>query len=106
MLCVGFIYFIFLYIDIRIHIKKAKHALKEREKREEFYNDQMNKASSQQETGPLELNSRPNGLNHVVVPFAPVAPVSHRYCFATGRHGEFFYLKLGAACKLPILINH
>ena len=24
-------------------------------------------------------------------------PISHRYCFATGRHGEFLYLKLGAA---------
>lgn len=30
----------------------------------------------------------------------PVKPVSHRYCFMTGRHGEFMYLKLGAACKL------
>jgi len=26
-----------------------------------------------------------------------VKPISHRYCFATGRHGEFLYLKLGAA---------
>lgn len=27
----------------------------------------------------------------------PIKPISHRYCFATGRHGEFLYLKLGAA---------
>lgn len=29
----------------------------------------------------------------------PIPPVSHNYCFMTGRHGEFFYLKIGAACK-------
>lgn len=33
----------------------------------------------------------------------PVKPVSHRYCFMTGRHGEFMYLKLGAACKFLCL---
>jgi Otopetrin len=27
----------------------------------------------------------------------PVKKISHRYCFTTGRHGEFLYLKLGAA---------
>lgn len=26
----------------------------------------------------------------------PIKSVSHRYCFMTGRHGEFLYLKLGA----------
>lgn len=29
----------------------------------------------------------------------PLQGVSHKYCFMTGRHGEFFYLKFGAACK-------
>lgn len=35
-----------------------------------------------------------------------VKPVSHRYCFMTGRHGEFMYLKLGAACKCLYLVPH
>jgi hypothetical protein len=28
---------------------------------------------------------------------SPIKAISHRYCFQTGRHGEFLYLKLGAA---------
>lgn len=36
----------------------------------------------------------------------PVKPVSHRYCFMTGRHGEFMYLKLGAACKIIFFPFH
>lgn len=31
MITLGFSYFIFLYIDIRLHMKKAKKALKEKE---------------------------------------------------------------------------
>lgn len=27
----------------------------------------------------------------------PIKPQIHKYCFVTGRHGEFLYLKLGAA---------
>ena len=29
--------------------------------------------------------------------FKPIKPQIHKYCFVTGRHGEFLYLKLGAA---------
>lgn len=28
---------------------------------------------------------------------SPIQSVPHNYCFMTGRHGEFLYLKLGAA---------
>lgn len=43
MLSVGFIYFIFLYVDIRHHIKKAKHAVKEKERRIKLYEEQIEK---------------------------------------------------------------
>lgn len=43
-----------------------------------------------------------NGYNSLQIPLPnltldQIKPISHEYCFATGRHGEFFYLKLGAA---------
>lgn len=43
MLSIGFIYFIFLYADIRNHIKKAKHAVKEKERRIRLYEEQIAK---------------------------------------------------------------
>jgi Otopetrin len=36
----------------------------------------------------------------------PLQPVSHRYCFQTGRHGEFVYLKFGAAWFCFGLLTH
>lgn len=36
----------------------------------------------------------------------PIQPVSHRYCFKSGRHGEFLYLKLGAAWFCFGLLTH
>ncbi|XP_059616510.1 proton channel OtopLc-like [Phlebotomus argentipes] len=92
MLSVGFIYFISLYIDIRLHIKKAKETMKKREKRQMMFEEHLSKL--QNETGPLELaNSNANPVWDI----EPVESVSHKYCFQTGRHGELFYLKLGAA---------
>lgn len=41
MLTVGFAYFIFLYVDIRLHVKKAKAAVKEREKRMQMFEEQL-----------------------------------------------------------------
>lgn len=41
MLTIGFAYFIFLYIDIRLHVKKAKNAVKEREKRMQMFEEQL-----------------------------------------------------------------
>lgn len=43
MLAIAFIYFILLYIDIRVHVWKAKRALKEREKRQERYEEHLAK---------------------------------------------------------------
>ena len=57
--------------------------------------------------GPIELNGNGGGMNGDVterkvmesLSFSPLSAVPHNYCFMTGRHGEFLYLKLGAACK-------
>lgn len=50
----------------------------------------------------LELRRTANGNINVQIALPdvmtnPLKKISHRYCFATGRHGEFLYLKLGAA---------
>lgn len=53
--------------------------------------------------GPLELRDVTNVTLHQRIihelNLAPIESVPHKYCFVTGRHGEFLYLKLGAACK-------
>lgn len=36
----------------------------------------------------------------------PLETVSHRYCFVTGRHGSFVYLKFGAAWFCFGLLTH
>jgi len=36
----------------------------------------------------------------------PIKPLPHRYCFVSGRHGEFLYLKLGAAWFAFGLVTH
>lgn len=41
MLSIGFCYFIFLYIDIRLHVKKAKQAVKEKETRMKLFEEQL-----------------------------------------------------------------
>lgn len=41
MLGVALIYFLFLYIDIRLHVSKAKKVIKERERRQELYAEHM-----------------------------------------------------------------
>lgn len=41
MLTVGFCYFIFLFIDIRLHVKKAKKAVKDKEYRLKLRDEEM-----------------------------------------------------------------
>lgn len=43
MLSIGFCYFIFLYIDIRLHVKKAKKAVKEKENRMRMFEEQLSR---------------------------------------------------------------
>lgn len=101
MLTVGFIYFIGLYTDIRSHIKESKQVWKERVQRMELFEERLEEIQKHMETsgaGPLELaNGAAASHNMPEWNVEPVKPVPHRYCFQTGRHGELFYLKLGAA---------
>lgn len=41
MLMVGFSYFLFLFIDIRMHVKKAKKAVKDKEARMKMFEEQL-----------------------------------------------------------------
>lgn len=43
MLVVAFTYFLFLYIDIRLHVSRAKKALKDRELRRQILEDHISK---------------------------------------------------------------
>lgn len=102
MLVVGFAYFIGLYTDIRLHIKESKAVWKERVNRMELFEARLEEIQNHMQntgTGPMELANGGNGMT-IPIPewdVEPVKPVPHRYCFQTGRHGELFYLKLGAA---------
>ncbi|XP_050067073.1 proton channel OtopLc-like [Anopheles maculipalpis] len=99
MVSTGIVYFVFLYIDIRLYVRRAQKALEELQRRRQLYADQL----EQSETvalgnggGPLELSvpvPRPVPANWEL---PPLKPIRHDYCFVTGRHGEIIYLKLGA----------
>lgn len=113
MISIGFIYFIFLYIDIRLHVRKAKLAIKERQRRQRLFEEYLEKINASDLDGPKDLSDI--NLNIYVdaedyatheLKLEPVKPVSHRYCFMTGRHGEFTYLKFGAAWFALGLLIH
>ena len=96
----GFIYFIGLYTDIRLHIKQSKAVWKERIQRMELFEERLQEIQNHMQSsgaGPLELANEINNSNLPEWNVEAVKPVPHRYCFQTGRHGELFYLKLGAA---------
>ena len=58
----------------------------------------------------MEYSQTSNNNINIQIPLpelsAPIQPVSHRYCFMTGRHGEFLYLKMGAAWFCFGLLTH
>lgn len=104
MLVVAFTYFIILTVDIRRHITKAKAVMKERERRQELFEEQLYRMELQRqleiEKGENPLDMANGTVQSIPVPewnAEPVQSLSHRYCFQTGRHGNLFYLKLGAA---------
>lgn len=43
MIVVAFAYFLFLYIDIRIHVNRAKEAIRDRELRRQILEEHINK---------------------------------------------------------------
>ena len=99
MLTLALAYFIFLYIDIRLHIRKARQAVRERDEQMKQYEEQVAHVEESLQSS-MELRRGPNGNINVQIPLPdilvnPLKKISHRYCFATGRHGEFLYLKLG-----------
>lgn len=126
MLVVAFAYFLFLIIDIRVNVNRAKKVLREREARHQIIEEYVAKANVRQWNrqqrksfiysvftifqldidGPIELRDISNVTLHQRIihelNLAPIQSVPHKYCFATGRHGEFLYLKLGAACKSSV----
>ncbi|XP_053600249.1 proton channel OtopLc-like [Plodia interpunctella] len=90
---IGFIYHIYLIIDIRrytkIALKNQKIKALNEEKIAEFYR-------SQEED--YDINSpedRPEPYRGIALP--QILPLSHDYCFSQGRHSGSFYLKMGAA---------
>ncbi|KFB37957.1 AGAP000074-PA-like protein [Anopheles sinensis] len=100
MVATGIIYFVFLYVDIRLYVWRAQKALLELQRRRELYEEQLQRTAALNNgpTGALELGTP--SANGVVEPatwqMAPLKPIPHDYCFVTGRHGEIIYLKLGA----------
>lgn len=95
MLFVAWAYFIFLYMDIRLHIKKAKNAVKEREAQIKQYENQMAHLEENVHSSFRQNNEVVNvqiSLQDIIM--NPLKSISHKYCFATGRHGEFIYLKV------------
>ncbi|XP_058063545.1 proton channel OtopLc-like [Anopheles bellator] len=83
MVATGILYFAFLYIDIRLYVRRAQHAVAELHRRREL----------------TTVNGEVPVSVVTAVPVAalpPLKPIPHHYCFVTGRHGEIIYLKLGA----------
>ncbi|XP_058127051.1 proton channel OtopLc-like [Anopheles ziemanni] len=101
MVATGIIYFVFLYVDIRLYVWRAQKALLELQRRRELYEEELQRRAALNNGsagGVLELGTA--SANGVVEPaawqMAPLKPIPHDYCFVTGRHGEIIYLKLGA----------
>uniref|UniRef100_A0A182QKW8 Otopetrin n=1 Tax=Anopheles farauti TaxID=69004 RepID=A0A182QKW8_9DIPT len=92
MVATGILYFVFLYIDIRLYVRRAQRALEELERRRQLYAEQLDSATT------LEMNGGnvATAASATTWDLPPLKPIRHDYCFVTGRHGEIIYLKLGA----------
>ncbi|XP_035781990.1 proton channel OtopLc-like [Anopheles albimanus] len=95
MVSVGIVYFVFLYIDIRLYVGRAQRAVEELNRRRELYSEQLQLRSLAMTNGGLELGPADEPVPRIE-PLEPLKPIPHDYCFVTGRHGEIIYLKLGA----------
>lgn len=91
----GFIYIIYLIIDINryksIATKNHKIKAQHEEKLREYFLKQ------EEASGIITPGDRtPDSYRHGL-PAPVLIPVKHEYCFSQGRHSGSFYLKLGAA---------
>ncbi|XP_063704569.1 proton channel OtopLc-like [Culicoides brevitarsis] len=95
LLCVSFVYLIFLFIRVRQHVLLIKKIAKTKEDRHLEFEKRLSEI-----TMDAIQNGKP--INDVNIEFPDYSNIEeekeeHNYCFVTGRHGEFFYLKIGAA---------
>lgn len=115
MVAVSFAYFIFLYVDIRVHVYRAKCTMRERQRRQQLFEEQLaQQQHSMAESGGGDISAAvlnggfpvPDAIVEQQLHLAPLPALSHKYCFMTGRHGEFFYLKFGASWFALGLLIH
>ncbi|XP_047546078.1 proton channel OtopLc-like [Vanessa atalanta] len=96
LLSIGFIYQLFLLIDINRY--KSKALKNERikglhsKKIQEFFRKQEDEYGYN-----IPGDRTPQSTISQVIPPALLIPLKHNYCFSHGRHSGSFYLKLGAA---------
>ncbi|XP_049865002.1 proton channel OtopLc-like [Pectinophora gossypiella] len=91
---IGFLYHVYLIIDIQRYksaaLKNQKTKCEYEEKMQEYFRKQ------EEEYGTGSPGDRtPDGYRHFPAP--SLVPIKHDYCFNQGRHSGSFYLKLGAA---------
>ncbi|XP_050086582.1 proton channel OtopLc-like [Anopheles aquasalis] len=107
MVSTGIVYFVFLYIDIRLYVRRAQRAVEELNRRRELLYSEQQQQQQQRAmamaigNGGLELSVGDEATvagtrSMPVEALGPLKPIPHDYCFVTGRHGEIIYLKLGA----------
>lgn len=88
-LSVGFIFFVFLYIDIRVHVSKAQKAVKQKEQRIQMMQEQIARTEEHLQNSFELAQTTPNFQLQIPLPnMQAIKPIPHRYCFATGRHGK------------------
>ncbi|XP_055296861.1 proton channel OtopLc-like isoform X3 [Sitodiplosis mosellana] len=100
MLLMAFAYFLYLYIDIRCYVYRAKNQLKRRLERKKLIDAHIIKKLNAD--GPINFNeSREKQAVYAQAARELNLPsieedLSHKYCFISGRNGGSLYIKLGA----------
>ncbi|XP_052738181.1 proton channel OtopLc-like [Bicyclus anynana] len=95
LLGIGFLYHVYLIIDIarykRVAVKNQKIKGLHNKNLQEFFRKQ------EEEFGYSPGEGTPGSTASQSFPSAALLPMNHDYCFSHGRHSGSFYLKLGAA---------
>lgn len=94
-LSVGFVFFIYLYIDIRMHVNKAQQAVKDKDERIRMMQEQLMRTEEDLQNSFEMAQTSQNFQLQIRMPnMQPIKPIPHRYCFAGGRHGELYCFKI------------